>query len=225
MLVINGIEVSQNKNGLFCLNDIHRASGGLQKNRPTKWFRLGEVKDTVENLTAGTHGGHIAPLYATSVSVERVGQTSQTYAIKELVYLYAMWIDSAFAIELIRAVDALINAKSVESLVMAQKQAIEATYNQQANSLKLLIYEQQSALERYANHEPDDVQTLSRIMGCTRKEVRVYYEALVKKGILEKEVRDIQKTTYHPLDRSVVVGKKGKTLLFDKSVKKILLGD
>jgi hypothetical protein len=83
----------------FCLNNLHKASGGLAKHKPGNWLMLDQTKALIAEL--GDAG------IPASLKGNRANKTAQgTYVVKELVYAYAMWISPAFHIRVIRAYDA-----------------------------------------------------------------------------------------------------------------------
>jgi hypothetical protein len=98
-LTLSDTPVRQDTDGRFCLNDLHKASGGLAKHRPGEWLRLDQTKSLIAEL--GDAG------IPASLKGNRSDKTAQgTYVVKELVYAYAMWISPAFHIRVIRAYDA-----------------------------------------------------------------------------------------------------------------------
>ena len=48
-IVIANQTISQ-QNGLYCLNDLHRASGGLKKHEPYKWLRSDQTAEIIAEL-------------------------------------------------------------------------------------------------------------------------------------------------------------------------------
>lgn len=97
-LIIADKEISRNKDGLYRLNDLHKVAGGESKHSPKEWVRSQQTKDLAQELTT-----------AQNPALETVngGNKRGTYACKELVYAYAMWISPAFHVKVIRAFDAL----------------------------------------------------------------------------------------------------------------------
>lgn len=78
--------------GLYSLNDLYKASGGVSKNRPNFFLSNQQTKDLVcEISNAGI------PAFKT----ER-GSNGGTYACRELVIAYAAWISPAFHLQVIR---------------------------------------------------------------------------------------------------------------------------
>lgn len=97
-LIISNTMVHQDALKRYRLNDIHKVSGGKQKDRPKYFLENLQTKELIGELK---QEGGIPP---TSV-IRGVG----TYSVKELVYAYAMWISPAFSLKVIRAYDALAN--------------------------------------------------------------------------------------------------------------------
>nr|WP_313091178.1 KilA-N domain-containing protein [Moraxella sp. CTOTU48268] len=123
-LTVLNHEIHQVDN-LYCLNDLHKASGGLEKHRPTFFLRNQETKDLVAEIideklsSANLQSEKSDVQIRTSVenSVLRVvkgnfGKAKQgAFACKEIVYRYAMWISPKFALAVIRVFDAFANGK------------------------------------------------------------------------------------------------------------------
>jgi phage antirepressor YoqD-like protein len=101
-LTVAGIHVRQDEAGRFCLNDLHRASGGENRHRPSLWTANRQTAELISELQAEAG---IPALVS-----EHGGVTPGTYVVKELVYAYAMWISPAFNLRVIRAYDAMVTA-------------------------------------------------------------------------------------------------------------------
>lgn len=95
-LTILNIEIKQDSAGRFSLNDLHRASGGEEKNRPSFWLVNQKTQALISELMSD--GGN-------PTSVVKGGNNQGTYVCKELVYSYAMWVSAKFNLEVIRTFD------------------------------------------------------------------------------------------------------------------------
>ncbi|ASF46228.1 KilA-N domain-containing protein [Methylovulum psychrotolerans] len=98
-LTICDIQIRQDQNGRYCLNDLHKAAGGEDKHRPTYWLKLQQTVDLQKELEIDG-----IPSILTK-------QGHGTFVVKELVYVYAMWISAKFHIAVIRAYDALVTGQ------------------------------------------------------------------------------------------------------------------
>jgi len=90
--------------GLYSLNDLHRAAGGKSKHQPSFWLRTDQTNELIAEIE------NSADMQSKAV-ITREGRNGGTYACKELVYAYAMWISAKFHLAVIRAFDALVSGK------------------------------------------------------------------------------------------------------------------
>lgn len=140
IFVIDGISVRRDVLGRYCLNDLHRASGSLDRHKPAFWLRnehtaqlIGELQNSNSDISE-------------PVSVIRGGNEQGTYVCRELVYAYAMWISAVFNLKVIRTFDALhtagattINADRIQAGVILLESA--ARMLNLSNSSKLGAYQ------------------------------------------------------------------------------------
>lgn len=91
-LTVAGITVRQ-MNGLYSLNDLHKASGGDASHKPSEWLRNQQTQDLVQEISkAGI----------SALVVKKGGSVPGSYACPELVIAYAAWISAAFHLKVIR---------------------------------------------------------------------------------------------------------------------------
>lgn len=97
------------KDGLYSLNDLHRASGSKKKHQASNFMRLEATKgliaeiDRSSDMSNGTN--------STAYKIIQGGDSEQqgTFVCRELVYSYAMWISPRFQLMVIRAFDSIAN--------------------------------------------------------------------------------------------------------------------
>jgi len=113
-LIISGYAIKQDAKGRFCLNDLHKLavlSGENKRTKePAKFLKSPQTIDLIKELTATQNLG------IASINVIKGGNSNQqgTYVVKELVYAYAMWINAAFHIKVIRAYDSLVTGQTFD---------------------------------------------------------------------------------------------------------------
>jgi KilA-N domain len=94
--------------GLYSLNDLHKAAGSEAKHEPNNFIRTDQVKALIIELAKSADSRINSPLNTGNfnISIKTVrGAKGGTYVCKELVYAYAMWISAAFMLTVIRAFD------------------------------------------------------------------------------------------------------------------------
>lgn len=82
---------------LFSLNDIHKASGGAEKHRPSLFIRLDTTQDLISEIQKEVKSTDL--IFKTTGGRGLRG----TYACEELVLSYAMWISPKFHLIVLRA--------------------------------------------------------------------------------------------------------------------------
>lgn len=101
MILIEKIQIRQ-VNGLYCLNDLHRASGGESRHKPDNWLRNQQTIELIDELNASQ-----IREAQNNQQVIHVLNGVGTFVCRELVYAYAMWVSAKFHLAVIRAFDAL----------------------------------------------------------------------------------------------------------------------
>lgn len=119
-ILTGGIPPVEVQVGRFSLNDFHRAAGGEAKHQPSNWLRLESTQALIAEISNSSELRNIDPV----VYRQRVG----TFACKELVYAYAMWISAAFQLKVIRAFDALAtgNLERAQEIAKGQPSSLDS---------------------------------------------------------------------------------------------------
>lgn len=106
-LELGGIHIRRDEAGRYFLNDLHKAAGGKDIDKPTFFFRNTNTSRLVQALRDELTPGQVENLQRVPVKVINGGNARGTYVCRELVYAYAMWISPEFSIKVIRAYDQL----------------------------------------------------------------------------------------------------------------------
>ncbi len=108
--------------GLYSLNDLHKASGGRFKDKPANFLRVEQTQALIKEISQCSHfktdeNTQVSDMSLAknkqgansqlAIKVKHGGDLRGTFACKELVYAYAMWISPQFTLEVIRTFDAL----------------------------------------------------------------------------------------------------------------------
>lgn len=98
--------------GLYSLNDLHKASGGEKKYQPTNFMRNEETQALISEIEQSSDLR--SDLKSVVYKTINGGAHRGTYVCKELVYRYAMWVSAKFSLIVIRVFDAVAR-KHIES--------------------------------------------------------------------------------------------------------------
>lgn len=97
--------------GLYSLNDLHRASGGNKKHQASNFMRLESTKALIDEIERSSDVSNGANSIAYKVIQGGHSEQQGTFVCRELVYSYAMWISPRFQLLVIRAFDAITNQR------------------------------------------------------------------------------------------------------------------
>jgi hypothetical protein len=204
-----GIEVSKNENGLYRLNDLHKAAGGERRHQVYEWLRLGNTKEEIAYLQQISTTGITVVDNKQEVIEVKAGSPEfggGTFVCKELVYSYAAWVSFRFKHDV-----------SILELSQVQDKAIEAL---EAKTAYL-----SGQLQVMNKRRPDNENTLINIIGGSPNTIRLAYMKLVDEGELEcVDSIKIEKRYFPTQNSKYVVGQKGSTLLFSDEVKSFVSG-
>ena len=129
--LVNGTTVRFDAQGRYCLNDLHRAAGGLDEHRPTYFLRNDQTQALVDALERENKMDPGSQFSAWQTPVEvRAGRSGGTYVCRELVYAYAAWISADFHLMILRTFDTavLMAQQRIES--KASFKAVSEAINQ-----------------------------------------------------------------------------------------------
>lgn len=118
--------------GYYSLTDLHKASDGKQtKFRPGYFLDKRQTKELVVEI----ENAGISAIKTVN------GRNGGTYACKELVYAYAMWISPKFHLAVIRAFDDLQNQKLLQNRTDTHSEALERAIDKEAQKRSLKHYQ------------------------------------------------------------------------------------
>ena len=92
---------------LYSLNDLHKASGGEARHKPSNWLQNKQSIDLVDEISKA--GNPALDKNQHVIKVVKGGNQSGTFVCKELVYAYATWVSAKFFLQVIRTFDAVIS--------------------------------------------------------------------------------------------------------------------
>lgn len=171
-LVIGDFSIRQDEEGRYSLADLHKASGNLAKHKPSNFLRVEQTQELINEIEQFSD-------MRSAVKVINGGNNRGTYAVKEMVYSYAMWISAKFHLMVIRAYDAMVMQTKI-------------------NTRQVITPEQKDTLHKIVDHKVNGNQGL-RAQVWTRHnrhfKINSYHELLAihfedaVKYLLEMDVK------------------------------------
>lgn len=139
-LIIAQTPIRQNADGLYCLNDLHRAAGGEARHRPSRWLENQQTKALIEELSkAGIP----------ALVVVKGGNTPGSWVNHDLVYAYAMWIDPKFFLKVIRVFHQTMTGQPVRADALKAQLALAQEVGQLRDAVQSLQGEVVSILKSH----------------------------------------------------------------------------
>lgn len=167
VMQLQEVTIRTNKNGLFRLNDLHNASGGENKNRPSIWMDNAKTQALIDEITKAGF---------TALESVKGGSAAGTYVCKQLVYAYAMWISPEFNLRVIDAFDALVRGEIEE----AQRIASRSQYRRDTKQLSAPMRDSlrdvraMEGKETAAHHYSNEFDMINRIvLGMPAKQYKI----------------------------------------------------
>ena len=129
-VVLGDVVIHRSDNGLYNLNDLHKAAGGSDSLRPAKFFEVAKHQAYISTLQAATPNDPV-------VKTVRGGSNPGTWGSEEVAYKYASWISDDFDV-LVMSTFKKVVRKELEWVTKARLAAIEAHGEEKASHIKTL---------------------------------------------------------------------------------------
>lgn len=178
IIKIDDIEIEQDGQGRYSLNDLHKAAGGAKRHQPSDFLGTQQTKDLITEIERNaqtidnSQTGYSRIEQNQALSVIKGGNNSGSFGCRELVYAYAMWISAAFHLKVIHTFDAAVSGRinaplTPGEMLMASAQAMIAMERRQAaNEQDIQRIESKVevlAESRVWDHCPQNCETISKI--------------------------------------------------------------
>ncbi|SFI31144.1 KilA-N domain-containing protein [Nitrosomonas sp. Nm34] len=102
-------------NGLYSLNDLHKAAGSEAKHEPNQFMRNAITQELIEEISKSADSRNYVPVKITR------GKSGGTYACRELLIAYAAWISAAFHLKVIRVFLEQANPEVIQAEQIAKQ--------------------------------------------------------------------------------------------------------
>ena len=196
-LTLTTITIRQDAEGRYCLNDLHKASGGEQRHQPRYWLENLQTQDLVKELS---DSGNPLSLNNSPITIIKGGKNQGTFVVKELVYAYAMWISPRFHLQVIRAYDELVAQKVTAASKLVVRHDARVEYKPMQEALRQLREEAGKETKHF--HYSNEADMLNRIvLGMTSKQYKEHHSLLEDKS-LRDTLTNLELAAFADLERA-----------------------
>lgn len=215
---IANLTIEQSSNGLYSINDIHRASGGLAKHQPAAWMRLQSTTNLIRLMESQVINQQSKNSIVETVEGRNYGGNSGTFVCRKLVVAYALWISTEFFSHVLDVFLDVVDG--VYARVAEQDRIIEE------KTLQLDLFTGELASMR--KRDPRAPETLPVITGIEARNCKAMFDQLVEHGYLTANEYYPARIQYKPtqlaIDSGIIAGVKNRTVLFNREVLTVLEG-
>ena len=196
-LTLTTITIRQDAEGRYCLNDLHKASGGEQRHQPRYWLENLQTQELVQELS---DSGNPLSLNNSPITILKGGKNQGTFVVKELVYAYAMWISPRFHLQVIRAYDELVAQKVTAASKLVVRHDARVEYKPMQEALRQLREEAGKETKHF--HYSNEADMLNRIvLGMTSKQYKEHHSLLEDKS-LRDTLTNLELAAFADLERA-----------------------
>ena len=187
-LVTGEFSIRQDEDGRYCLNDLHKASGNLDKHKPSYFLRNEQTKELINEIEQVAN----MQLAQKAVNSRHGGNDRGTYVVEDLVYSYAMWISAKFHLMVIRAYRSQVMEWMVGGKQTISPEQCGILYNivhTRANGSKSLIVQMWSRLKNHFKYSA----SYRELRAIHFEDAKHYLEVMDIKAKAEKQEVKINK--------------------------------
>ncbi len=196
-LTLTTITIRQDAEGRYCLNDLHKASGGEQRHQPRYWLENLQTQELVQELS---DSGNPLSLNNPPITIIKGGKNQGTFVVKELVYAYAMWISPRFHLQVIRAYDELVAQKVTAASKLVVRHDARVEYKPMQEALRQSREELGKETKHF--HYANEADMLNRIvLGMTSKQYKEHHSLLEDKS-LRDTLTSLELAAFADLERA-----------------------
>lgn len=128
---------------MFNLNDLHKSAGGRSDQAPALFMRSKQVSELSNELFK---------VYGSVPFKKVMGRNGGTYARKEIIYAYAMWISPEFHLKVIQCFDEVVSKNPV---VISNLDRISSEVRRSTEELMAVVDESSITLAELKRHGSD----------------------------------------------------------------------
>lgn len=195
---ISGSKISCDENGLYSLNDLHKASGGEKRHEPNRWLRSVAVKEVIEEMEKSD--AHIW--------VSKKGGKDQGTFVNEILFsMYASWISPKMHIRVYEIFTQAIKERAA-TLEQENKQLLE--FKDESYRRSLLDKHLNSRFPSQSEKVAKDIKLILLVIKRQGKEVFERISHPIRATSSEKSHRE----AWEYLERAGIIVKANKSCRF-----------